>query len=207
MAGFPFGIAALDLQPQFSIETARSDGGFGWDVESADAFWRGSVTTGKLDHDRLQDWEGFIADAIDNRTVIDFVDPVYSRPGFYRETALPGSWDGSAAIVDLTNTRQPVLSGLPVGLVLRRGDRLSASEGAANSYHMVTKPLVVSSATEQAVDVSPLILPNVMAEDSAITFVDPVIKLMVEVNSWRAPRRARVQTVGSFSVYEAPVVL
>lgn len=206
MAGFPSGLAGIDFAPEDFIQSAKSKGGFSWDVQEADSVWRGRATTGKLNHDRLGLWEGFIFDVMPRRTVISFVDPIYSIPGAYRGGALLNGWDGKGAVTNLDDAFTPKFSGLEVGTLLQVGDRLSLQQGDASSYHVVTAPVEISSTISQAVPVAPLVLDNVVGIGAVVSFLDPSVKLQIELNSWSAPRRANQKTIGSFSVVEAPVV-
>lgn len=202
---FPSGLSALTLSPFFPIDSASSNGGFSWETEEADPWWTGQGTTGKLNHNRLQDWEGFVAEAIAKSMVLEFVDPIYSIPGAYRQGVLPGGWNGVGELVDMTNTWAPTMSELPVGLALRRGDRLGAVQSGYKSYHMVSKAVVVSSAISQVVEIVPPLLSNIFAPAAQMVFLNPVVRLTILPGSWSAPRRAGVDTVGSFQVQEATV--
>lgn len=206
MVGFPSELAGIDFSPFDTIQSARSKGGFSWDVEDADPYWKGRGVTGKLDHDRLQAWEGFVFDVVPKRTVISYVDPIYTIPSTYRGGVLPGSWDGHGAITNLDDAFVPEFSGLEIGTILLPGDRLAINQAEASSYHVVTAPVEISSAVAQSVSVAPLVPVNVMGVGSIVSFLNPPVKLLIEPNSWSASRRARVRTIGSFSVVEAPVV-
>lgn len=203
--GFPSGLSSLELSPYFTIDEARSDGGFFWQTEDADPYWTGKGSTGKCNPARLADWEGFVADAVAKSTVLEFVDPIYSIPGAYAVSGLPGGWDGVAELVNLDDAWKPIIEGAPVGLILRRGDRVGVVQSNYKSYHMVSKPVVVSSAISQEIEIVPPLLTNIFAPAAQVVFLNPVIRLTIAPNSWSAPRRAREDTIGSFDVREATV--
>jgi hypothetical protein len=204
---WPAGFSRLELDPLFDIESARSRGGFAWETEESDPRWTGTVTTSKLNHTRLQRWQAFIAECIGTSAVIDFVDPVYYIPAAYRAVGvLPGAWDGSGVTIgDDDDTWEPVLAGLPVGLVLTLGDRLGFTFAGYKSYHMVRADLTVSSDTAQAVKIVPPLLPNVIETGATVSVLDPVLRLRIVPGTWRVPRAAGQDAVGSFQVEEATV--
>ena len=133
MTSFPAGLSTLELEIRFVRDTARDDAGASWETEDADPYWIGRLSTSKLSDDRLQDWEGFIADAVARRQEISFVDPIYRIPAAYRTSGLPDGFDGTATIVNVTDPAAPIFSGLPLGLVLKRGDRLNLIAGSQTS--------------------------------------------------------------------------
>lgn len=201
---FPGGLSLIaDLSPNWVREQARDQGGNSWETEEADPYWAGRLTTSKLSHDRLQDWEGFINLVVRDRLAISFVDPIYYIPAAYRGIGLPGGWGGSGTIVELSDGTMPVLAGLPVGLQLKRGDRLNLFNDDNRRYHMLAADLLVSSATEQAVPITPAALPNVFAPGDNFTVSNPSLMLNVVANSWRVTRVPRQLPTGSFQVEEA----
>lgn len=205
MTGFPSGLSSLELSPFWSLEQAQSRGGFVWETEDADPWWVGQGNTGKLDARRLADWEGFIAEAVGKGLAVEFTDPVFNIPGAYRQSGLPAGWDGLAVLANLDNAWAPEIAGLATGLELRRGDRLGLVQGGYKTYHMVTKPVASASTISQVVEIAPPLLTNVFAPAAQVVLLNPVVRLQVEANSWKAPRNAGQNTVGSFRVREAVV--
>ena len=204
---FPTGLNTIEFAPFLPVEEARDDAGNIWETRDADPYWRGRGTTGRLNHDRLQDWDGFMLDATMNRRVIEFVDPVYRIPAAYRVSGvLPGGFSGTGSVADLDDPNLPVFANLPVGLVLRRGDRIGFANGTNKTLHMVLANLTVTSFTEQAVAIVPPVLPNVFDVGDDVVLLNPVLRLNIEPNSWNVPRRARQDSVGTFSVIEAGIV-
>jgi hypothetical protein len=204
MTGFPNGLSRLELDIQWVRDAARSDGGFRWETESADPYWAGKGSTSKLNADRLQDWEGFAADAVSRRQVIDFVDPVYFFPAAYRVAGLPGGFSGTGTLVSLVDPSSPTFAGLPLGLVLRRGDRLNLGSGGKRSYHRLRADVTVTSISAQALPIAPFVLGNMLSAGAILNLVNPSVRLMLVANSWSAPRAAKQLTIGSFAVEEAP---
>lgn len=203
---FPSGLLSIDFAPFFPVEEARDDAGNVWETRDADPYWQGRGTTGKLNFDRLQDWDGFMLDAILNRRVFEFIDPIYRFPSHYRGGVLPGGFSGTGQVASLLDPLVPLVQGLPVGLVLKRGDRIGFADIHNKTCHVITSSLTVTSNTVQPIPVVPPVLPNVFAPGDDVVLVDPVLRLNIEPNSWSAPRLARQDTVGSFSVIEAGIV-
>lgn len=203
---FPSGLSSIEFAPFFPVEAARDDAGNVWETRDADPYWQGRASTGKLDFAKLQDWDGFMLEAMLNRTVIEFVDPVFYIPAAYRGGALPGGFSGTGSIVNLTDPLNPVVAGLPVGLVLRRGDRVGFADTNNKTCHVISANITVSSNTMQALKVVPPVLPNVFGASDDVVLLNPVLRLNVEPNSWSVPRRARQDAIGTFSVIEAGIV-
>lgn len=203
---FPSGLSSIEFAPFFPVEEARDDAGNVWETRDADPYWQGRGTTGKLNFDRLQDWEGFMLEAMLNRTVIEFIDPIFRTPAHYRGGVLPGGFSGVGQVVNLTDPLNPVVQGLPVGMILKRGDRVGFADSSNKTCHVMSAPLVVSSNTAQALPLVPPVLPNVFGPGDDVVLLDPVLRLNIEPNSWSVPRRARVDAIGTFSVIEAGIV-
>jgi hypothetical protein len=203
MTTFPAGLSALELDIRWVRGNARDDAGASWETEDADPYWTGRLSTSKLNDDRLQDWEGFVSDAVAARLEIEFIDPIYRIPAAYRTTGLPGAYAGTGVIVNVTNPAAPVFSGLPLGLVLRRGDRLNLVDGARSSYHRLRADVTVASGAAQALPIVPYALDHVFGPGDGLLLLDPKVKLNIVANSWSAPRRARMLTVASCSLEEA----
>lgn len=203
---FPGGLLSIDFAPFFPVEEARDDAGNVWETRDADPYWQGRGTTGKLNFDKLQNWDGFMLDAMLNRRVIEFVDPIYRVPAHYRKSPLPGGFSGTGQVANLLDPLNPAVQGLPVGMVLKRGDRIGFADSNNKTCHVITADLVVSSNVAQPIPVVPPVLPNVFGPGDDVVLVDPVLRLNIEPNSWSAPRRALQDTVGTFSVIEAGIV-
>lgn len=201
---FPSGLSRLELFPNFNILDARTDSGFTWQTEDEDPYWLGSGSTGKLNHIRLGDWEGFIAEAIGKTLVLDLVDPIFNIPSAYRAAGvLPGGWNGIAEVDNLDDAWAPRIDGMPAGLVVRRGDRIGLAQGDYKSCHVVTKPIAAATALNQVVEIAPPLLPNVFAVGAQIVLLNPVVRMHIVPGSWKAPRVAQQDTIGSFSLKEA----
>ena len=200
---FPGALSAIRLSPFLPTEEARDDAGNSWQTMDADPYWRGSASTTKLTAAMLQDWEAFMLGAMQDRLAIEFVDPLFRLPKNYRSSGLPLGFDGIGSLADLTDPAAPVVSGLPLGLVLRRGDRLGVASGSNKSCHMVKADVTVASETAQTISVVPPILANVFEAGNDVVLVDPAIRLNIVPNSWSAPRQAMALPIGSFEVVEA----
>jgi hypothetical protein len=201
---FPHGLSGIEFLPFLPIERTSDLGHNIWETHDADAYWQGRATTTKLTDAKLQDWEAFMLASMYGRTAIDFVDPVFRIPAAYRDSnTLPFGFDGVGEIADLGDPLNPVALGLPVGLVLKRGDRISARSATNITCHMLVSDVVVSSNTAQALAVVPPILDNIFEAGDELVLLNPAIRINIVPNSWSAPRRAQQLTVGTFSVEEA----
>lgn len=208
MATFPSGLSSIEFNPFFVRDRARDDGGNVWETEDADPYWLGTGTTGQLDPDKLQDWEGFVHEAVRLRSSIEFLDPVYWIPAAYRFSGLPGGFSGTGALVNMTDAAAPKVSGFPIGLVLKRGDRVQIKNtgNGKSTYHMVSANTTVASTSNQSLPLVPATLPNVLVAGGAdVIVLNPVAMLNIVPNTWRAARRARQNPTGSFQVEEASV--
>lgn len=204
MNPFPSGLQRLKLFPNFVIQDARENSGFTWQTEDEDPYWLGEASTGKLNDVRLGDWEGFVAEAIGKTMVLELVDPMFFIPSAYRATGtLPGGWNGIAILDDVANAWAPRADGFPTGLVLRRGDRLGLVQGDYKTYHIITKPVAATTSTNQVVEISPPLLPNLIGVGAQMVLLNPVVRTHIIPGSWSAPRIARQDTIGSFSLKEA----
>lgn len=203
---FPSGLNTIEFTPFFPVSEARDDAGNVWETREADPYWKGRGTTGKLNHDRLQAWEAFMLDAMLSRRTIEFVDPIYRIPAAYRSIGvLPFGFSGTGSLVDLEDPAAPIVANLPIGLVLRRGDRIGFADADNKTCHLVNADLTVDSISTQAIAVVPPVLPNVFEAGADVVLLNPVLRLNIEPNSWSVPRRARVDAIGTFAVIEAGI--
>lgn len=202
----PGGLSSIEFAPFLPMEGARSDGGDTWWTMDADAYWQGRATTTKLNPALLQQWDAFMLEAMFNQSGFEFIDPQFRMPRAYRASGLPVGFAGVGSIVDLADPLRPVASGLPVGLLLKRGDRVGAVSADNKTCHLLTSDVAVASNSAQALPVLPPILDNVFGAGDALHLVDPVIRLTVAPNTWSVPRTARSEPVGSFQVVEASIV-
>ncbi|WP_156463980.1 hypothetical protein [Devosia sp. Leaf420] len=186
------------------INDARENSGFTWQTEDEDPYWLGDASTKKLSSVLLADWEGFVAEAIGKTLVIDVVDPVFFMPSAYRAAAaLPGGWNGTASVDNVENAWAPRADGLPAGLMLRRGDRVGLVQSGYKTCHIVTKPINAATATNQVIEISPPLLPNLFGVGAQMVFLDPVVRMHIVPGSWSAPRVPNQDTIASFQLKEA----
>lgn len=204
---FPAGLSAIEFGPFLPMDGARSDAGDVWWTMDADAYWQGNASTTKLNPALQANWDGFMLAAMFHQTAVEFTDPRYRLPSAYRSAGvLPGGFDGEADIADLADPLNPVISGLPVGLELKRGDRIGVVSVDNKTLHVLAADVTVASSTAQVLPVLPPILDNVFSAGDQIRLIDPAVRLTVVPNSWSVRQQARSEPIGTFQVVEASVV-
>lgn len=191
----------LELEPDHLIYSTQSRGGYTSEVTFGDPTWGGSMRTTPLSERQLRAWEAFISEATQRMLAFELVHPLRLTPLEYSYDSLPFS--GTAAMVNIDDLNSPRLSGLPVGLQLRRGDRVQFTEGDHTAYRMVRSDVLVSSVLDQAVPVTPRLPLGMFTTAASAVFKDPKMRLRVTKNSWSAPLTAGQPTRGTFDVYEA----
>lgn len=193
---------AINLEPDHVVSTSRSRGGYLSEITVADPLWAGSLRTTPLSERQLRAWEAFMSDAVERKLAFDFVHPSKRCPVEYTPATLPFS--GQGILTSVADLRNPVMSGLYVGLQLRRGDRVSFVQGDFISYRMVREDTLVSSAISQAVPITPRLPLGRFAVAAQAEFLDPPMRLRIVANSWSAPLVGGQPTRGSFEVFESP---
>lgn len=118
--------------------------------------------------------------------------PVRYRSGFGGLTVDGNPFTGTAYLIEVAGNKvEVVLSGLPIGFVLRPGDYFSFDYGGVNQYralHRISSAGVADSAGLMAVEVRPYIRPG--WEDSgspaarAVTFYRPSARMLVVPGSY-----------------------
>jgi hypothetical protein len=177
-------VAADTLAPDKGIAAARSEGGLIVTSRRGDPFWRGTITTPALPLDgpgieRMlrPEFIAWLHWAEDLNMRIDFVHPRHRLPRSYTEDTWPMGGDG--AIVSLTDLRTIVVAGLTMGLILKRGDRLSIEKGGLIVHRWIAAPVTVASTTNQAVSVTPRLPIGIDLSGGSVVLEDPVMRFMI----------------------------
>jgi hypothetical protein len=196
--------SSLALEPDLGINSARSEGGLIVTSRRTDPWWSGTITTGDLDprgDNERADFIAWLTWAVDLNMRVDMVHPRHRYPRSY--TAQTWPMIGNAQLVAVPNLRTILVSGLPVGLVLKRSDRLSITQGDIICHRWIAQDVVVGSAISQSLTVTPRLPIGVLVPGAAVVLKDPKLRFMIVAGSWRDSAEAYGPTPVTFSVEEA----
>jgi hypothetical protein len=198
--------SGIDVNPEHVIAMTRARGNLISEVRSADPMWIGSLTTTALSARQLAQWEAYISRVSDELILTDFVHPLYRCPSAYTVSSFSAlSWPGATGIAEInsfTDLRTLVLSNVPMGMVLRYGDRCAVTEGGNVSYRMIAEDVTVAGATV-TVKLTPRLPLGLFSTAAQVKFLNPPIRCRVMKNSWSAPLVAGEGYYGSFDIFEA----
>jgi hypothetical protein len=206
---FPaYSLTNLQLDPDLGITVARSEGGMIVTSRRADPSWTGQMTTRPLAADPINehaDFRAFLSRCADLNLSIDFVHPRHVVPRSYTIATWPLVTDCS--LVSISDLNHIVVSGLTVGVQLKRGDRLSLQQTNVDStvsiaHRWVAVDVTSASATAQAIEVTPRLPMGVFAASATVKFKNPPVRLRVIPGSWD-DAEAGGPTAISFQVSEA----
>lgn len=197
---FPVGFASIDLQVQDGTAFGRTIAGLVMTGRRHQPYWAGSFSTDSLSFDEWSDLTTMLGDCIENNLRVDFVHPRFALPRQY--TAANWPVVGDPVLVSITNPRAIVVSGLTVGLQLKRGDRLTLMQGDLRCYRKIRSDLVVTSGIAQTLPLSPRLPPGVFAAGAVVRMQNPAIRLAIVPDSLDAVEKYSEQPV-SFDVAEA----
>lgn len=182
---FPWNLSATaNFKPSLGLTFGRDLGGLGLTGRTADAYWTGTLTTNALS---IADRQKALADLLywaDMNKRISFVHPQYRYPQGYDADSWPLTDD--PVVTAITDRRHIAVMGLEVGMVLPRGTRFTLIQGDLRCYRELPLDVTVSSATAQALQVSPRLPLGVFAADCTISFVAPEVRLAIVPESWQA---------------------
>lgn len=177
-------VAADTLAPDKGIASARSEGGLVVTSRRGDPFWRGAITTPALplegpgiERMLRPEFIAWLHWAEDLNMRIDFTHPRHRLPRSYTPDTWPMSGDG--AIVSITDLRTIVVAGLTMGLVLKRGDRLTVRQGAVIVHRWIAVPVTVASTTTQSLTLTPRLPIGIIDPGADVVLEDPVMRFMI----------------------------
>jgi hypothetical protein len=177
-------VASDTLAPEKGIAYARSEGGMVVTSRRGDPFWRGTITTPALPLDgpgieRMlrPEFITWLHWAEDLNMRIDFTHPRHRLPRSYDDDTWPMGGDG--AIVSVTDLRTIVVSGLTMGLILKRGDRLSIVQDDLVVHRWIGASVVVSSTTVQSPTLTPRLPIGIVEAGADVVLEDPVMRFMI----------------------------
>jgi len=181
---FPWRLKATKFAPVSGITFGRDQGGLGVSGRQAEPYWAGTLTTPALS---IADRKKALADLgywVDMNRRISFVHPQRSYPDGFDADSWP--LDDDPTVTSFTDRRAIVVSGLEAGMVLPRGTRFTLMQDDLRCYRELPLDVTVSSAVAQTLNVSPRLPLGVFADDCAIRFVDPEVRLAIVPDSWSA---------------------
>ncbi|HTM77010.1 MAG TPA: hypothetical protein VL133_05225, partial [Devosia sp.] len=182
---FPIpGFERIGLRVISGVVTARDRGGMIVTGRRAEPRWAGSFTTDKLTRDDWADLVALLDDCVDRNLRVDFIHPLFKVPRSYTLDTWPLAAD--PVLVAVTDRRHIVVSDLTVGLVLKRGDRLTLIQDELRCYRKIAVDTVVTSAIAQTLQLTPRIPAGLFAAGSIVRFKYPPIRLAIVPDSYQA---------------------
>lgn len=199
-----YAFTTLGVQAALGVTVARSEGGLVVTSRQGDPFWSGPMTTRPLQgwkgNNEYADFLAFLTDCVDRHLRVDFVHPRHRLPSAYTAETWP--MGGNADLVDTPDLRAVTLSGLALGLILKRGDRLSILQDDIVVHRWIAADTVVSSTTSQHLPLTPRLPIGVLAPSATVVLEDPKMRFMVVAGSWNTEEVANPAPI-TFDVMEA----
>lgn len=194
------GFSRIGVRIRSGVVTARTTGGLLVTGRRHEPHWAGPFTTGPLEPAEWSALAAFLEDCVDRNLRVDFVHPRHAVPRAYT----PASWPmiGDAELEAVTDLRTIVVSGLALGLNLRRGDRLSLMQGELVCHRKMAADVVVSSITAQTLALTPRIPMGIFAAGAAVRLRNPPLRLAIVPDSSR-DEEVFAQTPMTFETEEA----
>lgn len=182
--------ASTDVAPELGVITARSEGGLVITSRRFDPYWKGSYTTAPLDPrgaNERADFLAWLTWAADINMRVDFLHPRHRLPKAYTADTWPMS--GDAELVDTPDQRTLTVSGLPIGLDLRRSDRIAVRQGDIVVHRWIASNHIVTSGVSQAVPVTPRLPIGILEPEAIVVLEDPPLRAVIEPGSWADSQR------------------
>lgn len=202
MPGYAF--TDLDLAPELGTTHARTQGGLVVTSRNADPFWRGTMTTKRLNvwgsNNEHADFLAWLIWAVDNNMRVDFVHPRHRVPRNYSVENWP--MPGNGSLVATPDMRTLSVSGIPIGVKLKRGDRVSVGQGDIIVHRWIAADTLVESAINQNVPVTPRLPIGILAPAASVLLKDPKLRFMIVPRSISAAEEGDLSSI-SFEVMEA----
>ncbi|MBN9335621.1 hypothetical protein [Devosia sp.] len=181
---FPFsGFDRIGLRIRSGIAHKRDRGGLLLTQRTVEPYWAGPFTTGKLTPAAWSNLVAFLSDCVDRNLRVDFVHPRHEVPRAYTLATWPLFAD--PVLVSVTHGREIVVSGLQVGMELKRGDRFTLMQGEQRCYRSLAADLVVASAISQAIPLTPRMPLGIFAAGALVRFKMPPVRLAVVADSFQ----------------------
>ncbi len=199
-----YAFESIGVSPELGISHARTEAGLVVTSRRAEPFWRGRMTTeplaGTHGSNEHADFRAFLSRCVDLNLRVDFVHPRHRYPSAYTAATWPMADD--ATLAALTDRRNIVVTGLTVGMTLKRGDRLALSQGSLIAHRWLAADVVVASAIAQALELTPRLPLGVFEAGAAVALKDPIMRLMIVPGSWDDEEVGQPAPIG-FEVMES----
>ncbi|CDP54074.1 hypothetical protein [Devosia sp. DBB001] len=179
---FPDLIGKMAVNIVSGMKYGRDKGGMLVSTRDMDSYWAGKFTSGKLLQDEYADLDAWLTDCVELNKRVDFIHPRFRVPRSYTLDNLP--FGGAANVVAIPDLRHVVLSGLPLGLILKRGDRFTLVQDDLRCYRKVAEDILVDSSIAQSVRLTPRLPMGVFAAGCTALFKNPPLRLAIVPDSW-----------------------
>jgi hypothetical protein len=199
-----YAFSSLSVMPDLGISSERSEGGLIITSHRSDPHWQGPMTTVKLGRsagvNQHADFLAFLSRCVDLNMRVDFVHPLHQLPVSYTLANWPML--DNAELVTVPDLRHIVVRALPMGLALKRGDRLSILQGNVVCHRWIAADVIVSSAITQSLELTPRLPLGVLAAGAAVVLRQPKMRVMIVPGSWDTSEAKEPSTV-TFEVSES----
>lgn len=199
-----YAFSGLNVTPDLGVSSERSTGGLIITSRNSDPNWTGPMTTRKLapwqGNNEHADFMAFLSQCVDLNLRVDFVHPLHRVPNAYTPASFP--MIGNAQLSAVTNLRTIVVTDLPEGLILKRGDRLSIVQGNIVAHRWIAEPVIVGNGLGQVLTLTPRLPFGVFAAGATVMLRDPKMRVMIVPGSWDAAE-AREPSSITFEVAES----
>lgn len=202
---FPaYAFSGIGVQPELGVAYARSEGGLVVTSRKTDPYWRGRLTTIRLEPwgemNRYADMLAFLSRCVDLNILVDIVHPRHRLPRAYSASTWPMT--GDAELTSVTDLRHIVVADLTMGLILKRGDRISVVQGDLISHRWIAADVVVASTTAQTLELTPRLPIGVFVAGAAVVLENPPMRVRIVPGSWEADEVSEPAAI-SFEVEES----
>lgn len=181
---FPLaGFERIGLRVVSGVVTRRDLGGMLITRRKFEPYWAGPFTTDKLRPAAWSDLVAFLDSCVERNLRVDFIHPRHAVPRDYTVASWPLALD--PALVSVTHGREIVVSGLEVGMTLKRGDRLTLMQGELRCYRRLPADVTVASAIAQALPIGPRLPLGVFTAGAGVRFLNPPVRLAIVPDSYQ----------------------
>lgn len=144
--------------------------------------WTLQATTDKLDQGEFANLSATLLEAEERNLRFDFVHPRFALPRAYT----PATWPmaGDAALEAVPNLYTIDCSLLPIGLMLKKGDRLTLMQGELRCYCMLSADVTVASSVSELLPVLPRLPIGVFSAGAAVRLEGPMVRLALLPDSY-----------------------
>lgn len=188
----------VSLRPAPAIAYALEESGVLITGRKADRPWKLEATTDNLTPDEHADLFALLVEAEEKNLRFEFVHPRRRLPRAYTAATWPMVGDATLEAVPDLYTLDCSL--LPIGMTLKRGDRLTILQGELRGYRMLSADVTVASSVSQLLPVVPRLPIGVFTAGAAVRLADPMVRLALipdsfDVTEQYAPRPISIELI------------